>query len=357
MQTIAVNTGSGAYDVLIGSGVLPEVGPIARRSAGGGRAFVVTDANVGPLYGKTVLRSLDGAGYEATSKTLAAGEATKNMGELAALLEDLAAFGMTRDDCVVALGGGVVGDLAGFAAAVYMRGCPYIQVPTSLLAMVDSSVGGKTAVDLAAGKNLAGAFWQPRAVVADVGTLATVPPDLFADSTGEVIKYGVMSDPGLFGELEGEPLRREGAPAARIERIVARCVGIKRDVVEADEREGGIRQTLNLGHTIGHAIETASRFSLGHGSSVAAGLAIMARACAAQGLCPSADAARIEGVISAHALPTSTDVDTETLFALARSDKKRHGDAVNAVLVRGIGRVEVRRIPLAELRRLIEQGR
>lgn len=357
MQTIAVNTASGAYDVSIGSGILSEVGAIARRTAGGTRAFVVTDENVGPLYADAALRPLAGAGYEVGSKELAAGEATKSMGELAALLEDLAAFGMTRDDCVVALGGGVIGDLAGFAAAVYMRGCPYIQVPTSLLAMVDSSVGGKTAVDLSAGKNLAGAFWQPRAVVADTDALATVPPERFADSVGEVIKYGVMCDPDLFEELEREPLRREGADAGRVERVVARCVAIKRDVVEADEREGGIRQTLNLGHTIGHAIESASRFSLGHGSSVAAGLAIMARACAARGLCPAADAARIEAVIAAHALPTSTDVDTDTLFALAMSDKKRHGDTVNAVLVRGIGAVEVRRLPLADLRDLIEQGR
>ncbi|MBE6469948.1 MAG: 3-dehydroquinate synthase [Coriobacteriaceae bacterium] len=357
MQTIAVSTSQGAYEVRIGPGLLPSIGRAAREAAGGARAFVVTDENVAAHYLAGAVASLEAAGYAVSSRVLPAGEATKTMASLTALLEDLAAAGMARDDCVVALGGGVIGDLAGFAAAVYMRGCPYIQVPTSLLAMVDSSVGGKTAVDLAAGKNLAGAFWQPRAVIADVTTLETVSDELFRDSVGEVIKYGVLGDAGLFAELERAPLVKADLDMRRAEDVVSRCVAMKRDVVEADEREGGIRQTLNLGHTVGHAIESASGFALGHGSCVAAGLAIMARACVRRGLCPAADAARIEAVIAAHGLPVTSDVGTGILFDLARSDKKRHGERMNVVLVRGIGAVEVRSVPLAELKGLIEEGR
>lgn len=357
MQDINVRTPSGTYDVSIGHGLLASVGPRTRAAAGGHHAFIVTDENVGPLYAEAVATSLANAGYDVSERVLPAGEGTKSMGQLASLLEAMAEAGLTRDDVVVALGGGVIGDLAGFAAAVYMRGCPYVQVPTSLLAMVDSSVGGKTAVDLAAGKNLAGAFWQPRAVIADIACLETVPRERFIDSVGEVIKYGVMCDPELFSALEREPLVPDTAARGRIEEVVSRCIAIKRDVVAADEREGGIRQTLNLGHTVGHAIEAASGFTLGHGSSVAAGLCFIARASARMGLCPEEDARRIVDTVAAHALPTTSDVPTDTLFEHALSDKKRHGDTVNAVLVRGIGAVEIRPLGLDELREVIEIGR
>lgn len=357
MQTVHVEAASGSYDVLIGRDILDEVGPRTRACAGGTKAFVVSNVNVSPLYGERVSASLERAGYEVRRTVVGAGESIKNMAELAELLEQMARAGLTRDDVVVALGGGVVGDLAGFAAAVYMRGCKVVQVPTSLLAMVDSSVGGKTAVDLRAGKNLAGAFLQPRVVLASLGCLATIDRDLFTDSCGEVLKYGVMSDPELFADLEASPLNAGMLDYDRLERIVCRCVAIKRDVVDADEREGGIRQILNLGHTIGHAIEIASEYRLGHGSCVAAGMCFIARACAARGTCPPEDAERIVRAVEAYGLPTTSDVPTEQLFEYALADKKRHGDTMNVVTIQGIGSVRVEGVTLDAFREMIELGR
>lgn len=356
MQTISVTTESRAYDVLVGEGILSLVGGKARETAAGTRAMVVTNTDVEPLYARAVLDSLTDAGYITATHVVGSTEAVKNMRELAILLEDMAEQQMTRDDVVIALGGGVVGDLAGFAAATYMRGCKAVQVPTSLLAMVDSSVGGKTAVDLEHGKNLAGAFFQPRCVLASIECLDTVSLDLFADSCGEVIKYGVMRDAELFCDLENAPLTDSKHDHARLEQIVARCVAIKRDVVNADEHESGLRQTLNLGHTIGHAVESANGYKLGHGSSVAAGMCIMARACAAKGWCSLETADRIEATVAAHGLPCGSDFSVEELYKHALSDKKRHGDTMNIVAIEGIGRVSVRTVSLDEFKELIALG-
>ena len=356
MQTISVTTESRAYDVLVGEGILSLVGGKARETAAGTRAMVVTNTDVEPLYARAVLDSLTDAGYITATHVVGSTEAVKNMRELAILLEDMAEQQMTRDDVVIALGGGVVGDLAGFAAATYMRGCKAVQVPTSLLAMVDSSVGGKTAVDLEHGKNLAGAFFQPRCVLASIECLDTVSLDLFADSCGEVIKYGVMRDAELFCDLENAPLTDSKHDHARLEQIVARCVAIKRDVVNADEHESGLRQTLNLGHTIGHAVESANGYKLGHGSSVAAGMCIMARACAAKGWCSLETADRIEATVAAHGLPCGSDFPVEELYKHALSDKKRHGDTMNIVAIEGIGRVSVRTVSLDEFKELIALG-
>lgn len=356
MQTISVTTESRAYDVLVGEGILSLVGGKARETAAGTRAMVVTNTDVEPLYARAVLDSLTDAGYITATHVVGSTEAVKNMRELAILLEDMAEQQMTRDDVVIALGGGVVGDLAGFAAATYMRGCKAVQVPTSLLAMVDSSVGGKTAVDLEHGKNLAGAFFQPRCVLASIECLDTVSLDLFADSCGEVIKYGVMRDAELFCDLENAPLTDSKHDHARLEQIVARCVAIKRDVVNADEHESGLRQTLNLGHTIGHAVESANGYKLGHGSSVAAGMCIMARACAAKGWCSLETADRIEATVAAHGLPCGSDFSAEELYKHALSDKKRHGDTMNIVAIEGIGRVSVRTVSLDEFKELIALG-
>ena len=239
---------------------------------------------------------------------------------------------------MVALGGGVVGDVAGLAAALYLRGVDVVQVPTSLLAMVDSSVGGKTAVDLEAGKNLAGAFWHPRAVVADVRCLSTLSPRLFADSCGEVIKHAVLADAGLLRRLCERPLTSS-------------------DLTEpADEHEHGLRQTLNLGHTIGHAIEAASDFSLGHGSCVAAGLCCLLRAESALGWCEPSFAERVERCVAAHGLPTDTRVGHDVLMGYVARDKKRRGDGVNLVVAHGAGDVEVRRVGLDEMRRIVDLG-
>ena len=356
-RVVRVQVPSATYDVHVTPGVLDETGALVRAAAGGTRAFVVSDTHVAPLYLARVAASLERAGYPSPeSFVFEAGEASKRAPVWAACLEAIAGAGLTRDDVVVALGGGVVGDLAGFAAASYMRGCAVAQVPTSLLAMVDSSVGGKTAIDLAAGKNLAGAFWQPRVVVADPRCLSTIDHALLTDSCGEVIKHGVLADSDLFAELERAPINAPGYDEDALAAVIARNVEIKRDVVDADERERGLRQTLNLGHTIGHAVEAASGFALGHGTCVAIGLCAIARAAAAEGICAPEVARRIERVVDAHGLPTDTVLPHDVICRLARNDKKRHGDGVNVVLPHAIGKVEVRRVSLEDFARLVDEG-
>lgn len=353
---VPVSCASRFYEVHVGAGNLASVGAVTRKAAGGERACVVTETNVGPLYADAVKASLADAGYETSVITFPAGEQHKRLSTLEGILEALAEEQLTRDDVVVALGGGVTGDMAGLAAAMYLRGIQVVQVPTSLLAMVDSSVGGKVAVDLAHGKNLCGFFWQPSAVVADIACLRTIEPSLFRDSVGEVVKHAVLADPEMLRLLSQKPLVSEAFAEDEIARIVAENVRIKRDVVDADERERGLRQTLNLGHTIGHGIEAASDFSLGHGSSVAAGLCCMARACAKKGWCEPSTRDDIIAAVAAQGLPTDTDLPHELIFDYMTHDKKRHGDTMNIVVPARIGAVEVRRVGLAELRELVELG-
>lgn len=355
-QVIPVRTPSRAYDVHVGAGLLDDVGAIARAAARGSAAVIVTDSNVGPLYAQRVRDSLEANGYRVVTVTFEAGERHKRLATIGNMLESVAQSELSRDDVVVALGGGVCGDMAGLVAALYLRGIQVVQVPTSLLAMVDSSVGGKTAVDLDAGKNLAGAFLQPSTVIADVECLHTLSPDLFADSCGEVIKHGVLSDPALFDELCAAPLTSSIADDARLVRVVAQNVRIKRDVVGADERERGLRQTLNLGHTLGHAIEAASDYRLGHGSSVAAGLCCVARTGEALGWTERGCASRIEACCHAHGLPTDTSVDPKTIERYAIHDKKRHDATVNLVVPVRIGHVEIRPVSLDELAEVIRLG-
>lgn len=356
METIKVGAASRSYEVIVGTGLLDRLGEFVHNSTGCSRCCVITESTVGPLYADVAEGALLASGLDVAPRlTFTAGEPSKTLATLGMLLEGLAERELTRDDVVIALGGGVTGDMGGLAAALYLRGIRVVQVPTSLLAMVDSSVGGKTAVDLMAGKNLVGAFWQPSLVVADVSTLSTIPEDLFRDSCGEVVKHAVLADPALLAELERRPLTT--ADVDSLAAVVARNVSIKRDVVSADERERGLRQTLNLGHTIGHAIEAAGDFSLGHGSCVAAGLCMIARAAARRGWCSADTAERIERCAEAHGLPTSTDLPTETLMRYVAHDKKRHGDSVNIVVPLEVGRCEVRAVSLDELRRLIDLGR
>ena len=357
-QTIVqhVNTPSRSYDVHVGAGILDAVGKITRETAGGEKCCVISETHVAPHYLDRVRASLEAVGYEVHDLVFEAGERSKNIHTLETLLEGLAAAELTRDDVVVALGGGVAGDIGGLAAAMYLRGCKVVQVPTSLLAMVDSSVGGKVAIDLASGKNLAGFFWQPSAVIADVECFRTLSPELFTDSVGEVVKHAVLASPELLDELSIHPMNAGGYPEEKLARIVAQNVGIKRDVVDADERESGVRQTLNLGHTIGHGIEAASNFALGHGSCVAAGLCCMARAAAELGWCTPRTRDRIVGCVEAHGLPTDTNVDHDVLFGYMTHDKKRHGDTMNIVVPDEIGNCTVKNVSFDELRRIVELG-
>ena len=353
---VRVDASSRSYDVIVGEGVLDEVGSLTRAACPNADAtFVVSDTNVAPLYLSRTCAALEAAGLAAPSFVVPAGERNKRLGTFGAIVEAMAAAELTRDSVVIALGGGVVGDMAGFAAASYMRGIEVVQVPTTLLSMVDSSVGGKTAIDLDAGKNLVGAFLQPSLVVADVACLDTLEPDVFVDGMGEVVKHGVLADEALFDQLALAPLT-QGAPHDYTARVVARNVEIKRDVVNADERERGLRQTLNLGHTIGHAVEAASSFELGHGHCVAIGLCCVARAAERLGWASSGLAARVEACVAAQGLPTNTNLAHEDIMQFATHDKKRHGNTVNLVVPLAIGSCEVRKTTIEEFARVVELG-
>ena len=349
IRTIPVRT-SPAYTVQIAPGLLNRCGSLLQAMLPPCRMAVITDDTVAPLYLERVVRSLTDAGFAVVSYVFPAGEAHKNMDTLSAILEFLAREHLTRTDCVAALGGGVVGDMAGFAAAVYLRGIRYVQLPTTLLAAVDSSVGGKTAIDLAAGKNLAGAFLQPAAVLCDTECLQSLPADVFADGAAEAIKTGVLSDESLFALFEDGTLT--AAPAD----VIARCVAYKAGVVERDETEQGERKLLNLGHTVGHAIEKCSGFCIPHGHAVAAGLAVMARAAERLGWTQEPIAGRIAACLAKNDLPTGTDFSAQDLARAALSDKKRAGDTITIVVPRRIGTCQLHKLPVAELEHLIGAG-
>ncbi len=349
MKTITVSA-SRAYDIRIGHGLLATLGEAVRDLGKVEKVFLVSDTQVYPLYGGAAEASLKAAGYSVSSFVFPAGEESKNGETFLKLLNALAQAGLSRSDLLVALGGGVVGDLAGFAAACYLRGIRFIQIPTTLLAAVDSSVGGKTAIDLPAGKNLAGAFYQPSLVLCDLDALDTLPEDIFRDGCAEVIKYGVLYDPELFSQLETSGLNFDR------EAVIARCVALKRDVVMEDEKDTGSRMKLNLGHTFGHAVEAHSRFTLSHGKSVAIGLAIIARASASMGICSEADAARIVSVLKAFGLPVQAQYTAEALLPYLLSDKKRSGGTVNLILPEAIGRCVVSPTPVSQLQSILQAG-
>ena len=313
-------------------------------------AAVVTDSTVGPLYLEAVTESLEAAGFAVSAYAFPAGEGSKNLSTLSDILEFLAEARLTRSDCLVALGGGVVGDMAGFAAACYLRGIRCVQLPTTLLSAVDSSVGGKTAIDLKAGKNLAGAFLQPAAVLCDTDCLKTLPPAVFADGAAEAIKTGVLCDEGLFALFENGALDTDPAE------VIARCVAYKAGVVERDEKEQGERKLLNLGHTVGHAIEKCSGYVIPHGHAVAAGLAVIARASEALGWAEEPLAARICACLRKNALPVSAEYAPEALAEAALADKKRAGGNITLVIPKKIGLCELKTVPVTELLPVIRAG-
>ena len=344
MKTIHINA-SKSYDVIIGSNLLDNIGQqlnfTLKKVC---KIAIISDSNVFPLYGSIVSESLVNSGFEVISYTFPAGESSKTADTYLEILNFLAENQLTRSDAILALGGGVTGDMAGFAAATFLRGIPYIQVPTSLLAMVDSSVGGKTAIDLPAGKNLVGAFYQPRIVICDLNTLNTLPESVFCDGCAEVIKYGVLYDAKLFAHLESEGL------AFDQEAVISRCIELKRNVVAEDEFDNGARQKLNLGHTIGHGVEAQSNFAVTHGQAVAIGMAIISKA-----HCKTIYS-RLVSVLQKFNLPTATDFTAKQLFASALSDKKRSGGTVNLIVPENIGKCKIIPTPIDELESLIEEG-
>ena len=331
------------YDVHIGSGLLDELGARAAQVLRGRSAVIVTDSNVAPLYLDRALASMRAAGFNAEGYVIPAGEASKCGTTYLNLVNYLAGRRLTRADGLIALGGGVVGDLTGFAAATYLRGVGLIQVPTTLLACVDSSVGGKTAIDLPAGKNLCGAFYQPWLVLCDPETIESLPDSVLSDGCAEVIKYGMLGDGKLLHSLLDTHIKDQ------MEAVIARCVEMKRDVVEGDEFDTGRRQLLNLGHTFAHSIEKLSDYTIPHGSAVAVGMQIITRAAVRKGLCPRDCLDALEALLKKYNLPLETQYSPEQLAEVALSDKKRKGDTLTLVVPCAFGESTLRPVPVAEL--------
>jgi len=337
MKRVEVALGTRSYAIAIADGALSEAPRLLEGRIRGGRIAVVTDENVWAALGPRLEAAFDGVRLEAI--VVPAGEGSKSWEELARVVESLIALGIERSDTILAFGGGMVGDLAGFAAAILKRGCAYVQVPTTLLAQVDSSVGGKTAINTASGKNLVGAFHQPAVVIIDPSTLDALPPRELRSGYAEVVKYGLIGDPGFFAwcEANGAALLA-GDRAAQLYAIEA-SVGAKAAIVAEDEREtAGRRALLNLGHTFGHAIEVESDYRIHHGEAVALGMALAFRFSARRGLCPAEDPARVAAHLESVGLPTRLDLGTpSSLVAHMRSDKKASGGRIPFILARGIG--------------------
>ncbi len=332
-----------AYPVYIGSGLLADLPAYLGQTFSGRKLMLVCDTTVNQLYGAELLHRLRAAGFSCEQFVFSAGESAKSAEVLFRLLNSMAAAELNRHDAVLALGGGVTGDLAGFAAALYMRGIDYIQLPTTLLAAVDSSVGGKTAINLPAGKNLVGAFWQPKAVFCDTDTFISLPAAVWRDGLAEVIKTALIADAPLFRRLSAQN------QAEQWQEIIARCVEIKAEIVMADEREAGRRQLLNFGHTIGHAIESCSNYTIGHGHAVAAGMWLISKAAVQQHICAPELLQELTDLLQLQQLPLRYPYTAAQLAAAALHDKKRSGDRLTLVLPMQIGQCCLHQIAMTEL--------
>ena len=353
MKTLTVALPGREYDILIQRGLLDECGAHIRRVLPkANRLAVVSDSTVAPLYAQRVLSSLTAAGFDCRPFIVPAGERSKNAAQLAHLWEGFMEFGLTRTDGIIALGGGVVGDLAGFAAATALRGVAFVQIPTTLLAQVDSSVGGKVAIDLHAGKNLAGAFYQPKLVLMDPGVLDTLPDAVFADGMAEVIKYGFIADEEFLERLEAAPSRE--AVMFDIESVLCTCCDIKRRVVMEDELDTGLRMILNFGHTLGHAYELAGHYqTYTHGQAVAAGMVRAAQLGEQLIITPLGLPHRIAKLVSAFGLPYSIPCTPHDYAAAIGLDKKGEGDSITLILPDRPGHVIPHKIKKSDLLALL----
>ena len=343
VSRVEVNA-SKKYDVIIGSGILPQCGALTAQIKSPCKAVIVSDDIVYSIYGETVSASFKEAGFSVVNYIFQNGEKSKSTETLVGLLEFLAGEGFSKSDLIIALGGGVVGDLAGFAAAVYLRGVSYAQIPTTFLAAIDSSVGGKTAVNLKAGKNLAGAFHQPIAVFCDTDTFKTLPEDVFADGICEAVKYGAIRDKELFDTLLTKDINQN------LIEIINTCVTIKRDLVEEDEFDAGARQLLNFGHTAGHAIEALSGYEISHGRAVAMGMYIMANAT------DKAQGELIAKALDRYDIDIKCPFDAKQLAQQAMSDKKRKTDNITLVFLEEIGNAYLKTVKIDELEDIFKRG-
>ena len=350
MKRYQVNASGGNYDVVIDSGLLERIGTLIGTTISVKRIIVITDSNVDRLYADRVMKSLQEAGISAAKYVFDPGEENKTLQTVHQILDFLAQRQITRSDAILALGGGICGDMAGFTAAIYLRGIRFLQVPTTILAAVDASVGGKTAVNLSAGKNLAGAFWQPSLVLCDPLTFSTLSPTVISDGMAEVIKHGMVADKTLFHGLQ------ENRPENNWENIILQNISIKADFVARDTRDTGIRQLLNFGHTFGHAIEKCSNFSVSHGHAVAIGMMMAARAAEKKGFCLEPVTEPLKAVLEMYLLPTDCPYTAEAIVSAALQDKKRTGNRIHLVLPERIGRCLLHPVGIDDLADFVHCG-
>lgn len=347
MMTVNVRA-SKEYKVEIGDGIVSKLGEMTKAVCPKAiKALIVSETNVAVLYLDAVKAQLEGAGLEVATYVFEAGEKNKNINEIAGMWNKMAEAGFTRTDIVVGLGGGVTTDMAGFAAATFLRGIDVIQVPTSLLAMVDASVGGKTGIDIPMGKNQVGAFWQPSLVLEDTSFLKTLPDDVFTEGMGEVTKYAFIMDEKLMALLEKQNgnIRDD---AAVLENVIGMCVSDKAEIINEDETDNGRRQILNFGHTAGHVIERDSGFTKPHGICVAKGMGIFMDACVKAGTLSAEDAKRMKDLLAMYKLPASDEITAEDIVKGAMNDKKKRGNTLSVILVNKIGKAEIKKMTAEE---------
>ena len=355
MRTVRFPAASKEYDVVIGNGAVSVLGTEAKKLCPGAlKALIVSETNVAPLYLDRVKKELECAGIEVVDYVFEAGERSKGIEAIAEMWNKMAEAGFTRTDFVVGLGGGVTTDMAGFAAATFLRGISVFQLPTSLLAMVDASIGGKTGIDIAKGKNQVGAFWQPSIVIEDISFLKTLPDEVFTEGMGEVIKHAFIVDPALLEKLEkaNGSIRED---EELLEEIVAMNVADKASVVKEDENDNGRRQILNYGHTIGHVIERDSGYTKPHGICVAKGMGIMIDACVRAGSLDVNVAERMKNLMKLYTLPVTDDITPEAIVEGAMNDKKKRGANISVILVNKLGQAEIKKMSPAELLRFLSK--
>ena len=351
MKKIAVRA-SRPYEVLIEQGLLSRCGELVSEVTKTKFVAIVTDDTVDRIYSGKVIASLEEAGFRVVKFVFKSGEKSKCSDTLNQIYNFLAENGITRSDCLIALGGGVVGDITGYAAATYLRGLGFIQIPTTLLAQIDSSVGGKTAIDLPCGKNLVGAFKQPELVICDPLTLKTLSPEIVSDGMAEAIKYGMIRSRELFDLIASHTI---GDYFDDIDDIIFRCVSIKRDVVENDEFDKGERMLLNFGHTMGHAIESFFNYeTYTHGNAVAAGMHIITEQAVKHSECKAEALEALDKVITSYRLPLTTEAKISELIPLCANDKKCESSFINAIICSDIGTSSIKKMPFEEFRAYME---
>lgn len=349
MKQITVNTSQG-YDIFINHGILFKCGEILSSILNTRTLAIITDDIVNSLYAETVINSLINQGFKVCKFIFSNGENSKNISVLNEIYNFLSQNNITRTDCLIALGGGVVGDITGFAAATYLRGLDYVQIPTTLLSQIDSSVGGKTAVNLDCGKNLVGAFKQPRCVICDPDTLLTLNEEQLADGMSEAIKYGMIRDESLFEVFENHTISNI---MKCIDEVIYRCILIKKAIVESDEFDKGERMVLNFGHTLGHAIEKFYNYEVSHGNAVAIGMCLITERAYRAGICEENVLDRLINCIKAYNLPYELNVSMGMIVNLCKSDKKRESDSINFVICDKVGHSIIKKVSINDFQSFI----